>query len=225
MPTISSQLYGAVRQGSRRNYSSGGNQQLDMNRGGDFLVAQGLPPLVEVTRQGYSFSAQMPAASAWTLLITIPTTLANLSLQNGEASGGKSYIIKRFWVKAVTSMASACALTPLSQLVPAGTAQVADDTTVLRMGLAGHTGPAARTLAKIVMASTATGCLTDKWNHHQSAIIAPTTNIGVVIEVKCNGEYIVPPQGSFNINAQESVSGGTAIAGVEWDEVLIDLAA
>lgn len=223
MPTVSSQLYGSVRQSSRSNFSSGGNQLLSMNRGGDFLVAQGLPERAEVVRHGYSFSAQMPAASAWTLLITIPTTLANLSLQNGEASGNKSYIIDRFWVKAVTSMASACALTPLSQLVPAGTAQVADDTTVLRMSLSGKASPAALSLAKIVMASTATGCLTDKWNHHQSAIVAPTTNIATLIEVQCYGRYVVPPQASFNINAQESVSGGTAICGVEWHEVQLDL--
>jgi hypothetical protein len=62
------------------------------------------------------------------------------------------------------------------------------------------------------MASTATGCLTDKWNHHASVVQSPTTNIATVIEVLCYGRYIVPPQGSFNINAQESVSGGTAIA-------------
>lgn len=223
MPSVTATMYGTVRQGSRRNYSSGGTQLIDISRGGDLLVSQGLPERSEIVRMGQSFSAQMPAASAWTLLITIPTTLANLSLQNGEASGGKSYIIDRFWVKAVTSMASACALTPLSQLVPAGTAQVADDATVLRMSLSGKAAPAALTLAKIVMASTATGCLTDKWNHHASAQVPATTNIATLVEVQCYGRYIVPPQASFNINAQESVSGGTAIAGVEWHEVQLDL--
>jgi hypothetical protein len=212
-----------VRQGSRRNFASAGEQLIDMNLGGDALFAQGLPDLTEVVRLGDSYVAQHPAASAWTLLITIPTTLANLSLQNGEASGGKSYLIERFWIKAVTSMASACALTPLSQLVPAGTAQVADDATVLRMSLSGKSSPAGSTAAKIVMASTATGCLTDKWNHHASGQIPATTNIATVIEVLCYGRYIVPPQASFNINAQESVSGGTAIAGVEWHEVQLDL--
>ena len=216
-------IYGNVRQGTRRSYTSGGNQLIDMNLGGEALMNQCLPERSELVRLGYSFSAQMPAASAWTLLITIPTTLANLSLQNGEASNGKSYIIDRFWIKAVTSMASACSLCPLSQLVPPGTALVADDATVLRMSLSGKTGPAARTLAQIVMASTATGCLTDKWNHHASAQQGATTNIATLIEVQCYGRYIVPPKGSFNINAQESVSGGTAIAGVEWHEAQLDL--
>ena len=221
--SLTSQIYGAVRQSSRRAFASGGNQSLDLNQGGDLLASLGLPERTEVVRLGDSYSAQMPAASALTLLITIPSTLAGLSLQNGEASGGKSYIIERFWVKAVTSMASACALTPLSQLVPAGTAQVADDVTVLRMSLSGKASPAGSTAAKIVMASTAPGCLTDKWNHHASAQVPATTNIATVVEVLCYGRYIVPPQASFNISVQESVSGGTAILGVEWHEVLLDL--
>lgn len=200
-------------------YSDQDEKILSMNDRGELYTVQGLPERTELVRLGRSFSAQMPAASAWTLLITIPTTLANLSLQNGEPAGGKSYIIERFWIKNVTSTASAGVITPLSQLVPPGTAQVADDATVLRMSLSGKPGAAALSLAKLVMASTATGCLQDKWNHHPSVVQGPTTNIATVVEVPCFGRYIVPPQGSFNINAQESVSGGTAIAGVEWHEV------
>ena len=202
------------------NSSAGQDQVITVNNRGDQRVVQSLPPETELVRLGHSFSAQIPAASAFTLLITIPTTLAELSLQNGEATGGKSYVISRFWVKAVTSMASACALTPLSQLVRPGTAQVADNAAVLRTNLAGSAMPSS---AKLVMASTATGCMTDKWNHHGSAIVTPTTNIGAVIEVLCYGRYIVPPQGSFNLNAQESVSGGAAIAGIEWHEVQLTL--
>jgi hypothetical protein len=82
----SSQIFGSVRQGSRRAYTSGGIQTLDLNLGGDALVSQGLPERTELVRLGYSFSAQMPAASAWTLLITIPTTLANLALQNANGA-------------------------------------------------------------------------------------------------------------------------------------------
>jgi hypothetical protein len=203
----SSQIYGSVRQGTRRAYSSGGVQ----------LVAQGLPERAEIVRHGYSFSAQIPAANAFTLLITIPTTLAEMSLQNAHAT--KSYIIDRFWVKAVTSMASACWLTPLSQLVKPGTTLVANNAAVLRTNLSGSTNTDS---AQICIASTATGCLTDKWNHHQGVNVSPTTNIATLVEVQCYGRYIVPPSGSFNINAQESVSGGTAICGIEWHEVTLD---
>ena len=224
-----SQILGAVRSSARRALSGLAPQAIDVNAGGDMLCAQALPERAELVRMGFSFAAQIPLASAWTLLITVPTTLANLSLQNGEATGGKSYIIERFWIKNTTSTASAGFITPLAQLVVPGTAQVADDTTVLRWSLSGKAVPNALaldkrwTLSKLVMNSILTGCLGDQWMHFNSMEQNPTTNLGAVIEVPCYGRYIVPPQGSFNVNAQESVSGGVAIAGIEWHECFLDL--
>ena len=209
---------GLVRQSSSA-YNSAGDSKLAINARGDLCANLSLPERTEVVRLGASFGAQVPAASAWTALITIPTTLSNLALQNGSST--LSYIIDRFWVKAVTSTASAGVVTPLAQLVVPGTTLVADNTAVLRYNLAGKAN--ATSSAQLVMASTATGCLTDKWMHFSSAIQSMTTNIASCMEVLCYGRYIVPPGGSFNINAQESVSGGTLIAGVEWHEVRLDL--
>lgn len=209
-----------VRRTSPAAYGSGqfmGQQ----NPRGDICTALALPERTELVRLGGSWSAQIPAASAFTLLITIPTTRAELALQNSASSAsGIHLVIERFWVKAVTSMASACALTPLSQIVVAGTTLVADNTAVLRTSLSGKslTYSGSGTLC---IASTATGCLTDKWNHHQSAIVSPTTNIATVVEVNCYGKYLIPPGGNFSMNAQESVSGGTAIMGVEWHEAAL----
>lgn len=215
-----STLNGRVRGIDVPAYGSGDDKPPAINRRGELIFSNGLPERSEIVRMGRSFSAQIPAASAWTLLITIPTTLSNLALQN-PASSGLCYIIDRFWVKAVTSTASAGVITPLAQVVKPGTAMVADDAAVLRTSLSGKVGAAST--AALVMASTATGCLTDKWMHFESALQSMTTNIAACKEVLCFGRYIIPPGGSFNINAQESVSGGTAIAGVEWHEVALDL--
>lgn len=218
--SITAQIYGALRQGSRRLFTSG-PQSFDLNLGGEQLFSQVLPPRAELVRLGRSFSAQIPAANAFTLLITIPSTRAELALQNPNATATKTcLIIERFWIKNVTSEASAGELTPLSQLVASGTTLVADNTAVLRTNLAGK---AASPTATLCIASTATGAVTDKWNHHASKTQPETTNIAACIEVNCFGKYIVPPGGIFNINAQESVSGGTAIAGIEWHEVEMDV--
>ena len=216
-----SNLAGWIRKWTAKSYGEGDFKAPDFNSRGDQIVAQGLPERSELVRMGRSYSAQIPAASAFTLLITIPTTRTELALQNGEAVGGLSYVIDRFWVKAVTSMASAAELTPLSQLVIPGTALVADNTAVLRTSLSGR-GVGSK--AQLCIASTATGCLTDKWNHHAGRSIPETTNIAALVSVECFGRYIVPPQGNFSMNAQESVSGGTAIMGVEWHEVQLDVA-
>ena len=224
-----SQILGAVRSTARRALSGLAPQAIDVNAGGDMLCAQALPERTELVRMGFSFAAQIPLTSAWTLLITVPTTLANLSLQNGEAiNGGKSYIIDRFWIKNTTTTASAGFITPLAQLVVPGTTQVDNDATVLRWSLSGKAAtnaldPKPWTRSKLVMNSILTGCLGDQWMHFNSLSQVPTTNLGAVIEVPCYGRYIVPPQGSFNVNAQESVSGGVAIAGIEWHECFLDL--
>ena len=127
-------IQGQVRTTAPSAYTSG-SSKIHVNTRGDVICTQGLPERSDLVRLGASYGAQVPAASAWTALITIPTTLANLSLQNGEAATGKSYIIDRFWIKVVTSTASAGVVTPLAQLVPSGTALVADNTAVLRYSL------------------------------------------------------------------------------------------
>ena len=218
---LTSQIFGSIRQAARRLYTSGGVQSVDMNLGGDLIASQGLPERSEIVRMGLSFSAQIPAGSAWTLLITIPTTLSNLALQNPNTTSSKvCYVIDRFWVKNVTSEASAGELTPLSQLVPPGTALAAATSGIVVNNLSGSSNSSS---AQITLATTATGCITDRWNHHASRGQSETTNIATCVEVQCYGRYIVRPQASFNINAQESVSGGTAICGVEWHEVVLDL--
>lgn len=204
---------------SRPNYGDGSYPPY-MNPRGDQSVALGLPERTELVRLGASYSAQVPAGSAFTLLITIPTTRAELALQNAAPlDSGVCLVIERFWVKAVTSMASAAALTPLSQVVPPGTTLVADNAAVLRVSLSGK--PTYAGYGTLCIASTATGCLTDRWNHHESGETSATTNIALTKEVNCYGKYLVPPGGNFSMNAQESVSGGTAIVGVEWHEAVL----
>lgn len=218
--SIESEIFADVRRTSPAAYPSGSSKP-QINPRGDTIFAEGLPERTELVRLGGSWSAQIPAASAFNLLITIPTTRAEIALQNSATEAtGICLVIERFWVKAVTSMASACALTPLSQVVVPGTTLVADNAAVLRNSLSGKSLTYSG-VGTLCIASTATGCLTDKWNHHQSAIIAPTTNIAATIEVNCFGKYIIPPGGNFSMNAQESVSGGTAIIGCEWHEAVL----
>lgn len=211
-------LLGWVRRSYVPDYAEGEpGQSLALNSRGEGLFSPVLPERSELVRLGNSWGAQIPAASAFTLLITIPTTRAEIALQNGELAGGKSYIIDRFWVKAVTTTASLGAITPIAQVVAPGTALVADNTAVLRYSLSGKSTTYGGK-AQLCIASTATGCLTDKWMHFQSADPNATTNIAITGEVLCYGRYVIPPQGNFSMNAQESVSGGTAIMGVEWHE-------
>ena len=152
----------------------------------------------------------------------MPTTLANFALQNGESAGGKSYIIDRVWVKDVTTTAAANYITILAQVIPPGTTLVTDSANKTVYSLSGKPNYGGK--AQIAIASTAVGAVADKWTILGSAGSQPTsTSIAAAYEAFVYGRYVIPPGGTFAVNAQEAVSGGTLIAGVEWHEVFTPL--
>ncbi len=211
-------IYGYTKGGAEVfNTPTGGEQQGVFNNRGDLLVANSLTERAELVRLGNSWGACIKDANQFTLLITIPTTLADLSLQNGEASNGKSYIIERVWITAKTSLAAANYLTIMAQLVPSGTALVADSANKLVWSLSGRASYTGK--AQIALASTATGCIADRWFRLGGLSLPTSTTIGAAYDVPCFGRYVVPPGASFNLTAQEAVSGGAATLGIEWHEV------
>jgi hypothetical protein len=196
---------------------------VDQNNRGDLCFAQALPERAELVRLGNSYGAQIKEGNAFTALITIPTTLAELALQNGESAGGKSYVIDRVWVKDVTTTAAANYVTILGQVVVPGTALVADSANKTIQSLSGKPNYGGK--AQLAVHSSSVGALQDKWFTLGAAGISqPTsTSIAAAYEALCYGRYVIPPGGTFALNAQEAVSGGTCILGVEWHEVQLDL--
>lgn len=220
--SLTAQIYAAVRQGARAVFNSGGTQTPQINQGGDLLMAQCLPERAEIVRLGKSWSAQVKEANAFTALITIPSTLAEFALQNVEAVGGASYLIDRVWCKCVTTTAAANYLTLLAQVTPPGTVPIATSANAVVNSLSGKAGYTGK--AQIGVHSVVTGALADKWAALGGPCSLPTsTSIAALVEAYVYGRYVIPPGGVFNVNAQEAVSGGTCIIGVEWHEMVIDL--
>lgn len=215
--------YGIVRGGADiYNLPAGSEIQQNLDNRGSLLIAQSLPERGDLVRMGNSWGAQIKEANAFTLLITIPTTRSELVLQNCEASNGKSYLIDRVWLKCVTTTAAANYITLLAQVLPAGSAYVADASTKTVTSLSGKSGYTGK--AQLVIAVTAPAAVQDKWTCIGNTLSMPTsTSIAAFVEAFVYGRYIIPPGGSFCMNAQEAVSGGTAIMGVEWHEVQLAL--
>src|SRR6266516_3396858 len=67
------------------------DEQFHLNNRGEQIIAQGLPELTELVRLGDSW--QIPTTTAFAALTTEPTTVAALSLFNGEPATGKCYAI------------------------------------------------------------------------------------------------------------------------------------
>lgn len=215
--------YGIVRGGVDIYHTPpGGEMQTNYNNRGDMLVSLSLPDRAELVRQGGSWSCQLKEANAFTLLITIPSTLATLCLQNCESQGGKSYVIDRVWTKCVTTTAAANYITTLAQLLPPGAAVVAHSANVTISSMSGKSAYTGK--AQICAATILPAFVADKWQAVGTCLLLPTsTSIAAYGEAQLYGRYIVPPGGCFGVSAQEAVSGGTAIQGIEWHEVQLTL--
>lgn len=193
-----------------------------VNERGEGLVAQALPERSELVRQGNSWGAQIPTASAFTFVAAWPTTRAELVLCNGEQAGGKTYIIDRVWLANITSQAAAQPYSLLGQLAPAslGIAAAADNANVLRQNLGGKVGKYNGN-ARLALANTAFA-LANQWFILGDAVLAPmTTNLGGSLEANVFGRYLVPPGAAFCLAGLAGTAAGTAICGVEWHEYQI----
>lgn len=192
-----------------------------MNSRGELLVNQGLPERTELIRQGNSWSAQLPTGSAFTFVATWPTTRAELVLSNAEGVGGKTYIIDRVWMVAITDQTAAQNMSILGQINPAsnGIAAGSNNTAILRQQLSGSTTSYGGN-ARLLLASTAFA-LTNLWFLiGSSAQVAPATNNKMAgMEAHCYGSYLIPPGAQFCLAAVASAATGTAIMGVDWHEV------
>jgi hypothetical protein len=69
-------------------------QQPHLNNRGEQIVAQGLPELTEVVRLGDSW--QINSTTGQAALTALPTTVAGLTIYNGEPANGKCYAIDSF---------------------------------------------------------------------------------------------------------------------------------
>lgn len=196
------------------------DEQAHLNPRGDLIVSAGLPERSELVRMGQSWGAQIPSASAFTFVAGWPTTRSELSLQNTDQAGGKSFIIDRVWMINITSMAAAQPVALLGQLVPSVPlpAVIADNTAILRQCLTGNkTNYAGK--GALIMAGTSLA-VANKWFALGNGIVAaPTTNLGVAIEANVYGKYLVPPGAAFATAGLAGTAAGTALIGIEWHEV------
>lgn len=70
------------------------DQQIEVNPRGDLIVAQGLPELTELVRLGQSW--QIASTTGQAALTALPTTVAGLTIINGEPATGYSLAIDSF---------------------------------------------------------------------------------------------------------------------------------
>jgi hypothetical protein len=214
-------LKGRTRQFVLSNFGEQVEDVPAMNPSGEWLMSQDVPERTSIVRQGKSWGAQIPTASAFTFVAAWPTTRAELVLSNGEPTNGQglTYVIDRVWMALISSAAAAQPFVILGQLNPSlnAIATAANNTAVLVQSLSGiQNGYQGN--AKLAIANTAFA-LTNHWFILGSSAQAPmTTNLSTAVEADCKGRYLVPPGAAFCLAGLSDTAAGTAIIGVEWHE-------
>lgn len=213
-------IQGNVRQTVAPNLPAGVMLQPNINNRADLLFAQALPPLTEIVRLGRSWDVRIASGSAFTFVAALPTTRAELVLYNGEGAGGPSYVIDSVYCLAISSMAAAGSISLLAQIVETASAPTDDAAQLItsRSGKTGYSGRARRAVAQTTMTA-------NKWSLLETSISggSATAQIGLAAYARVNGGLIIPPGAMLGVNTVAGTAVGTAVMGVVWHEVQLDL--
>ena len=172
-------------------YAQGSSQALAMTERGELLIAEALPRLADVVRQGGSFYKVTDAVAAVT---AVPTTTAPHSLWNGESAGGPSYVVDRISWICTTSNAAASRFTMVAMLNKAAVASqpaTADTaTTVSTLDGSDYTGKA--------LSSHTVTVVNDNWFQLGPSVeTALSATVGASLEAECL--FIVKPGYLLNV--------------------------
>ncbi len=221
---ISSAIYASVRTNARRAYTGSASQELDINRGGDLLVSQGLPDRTSLVSMGNSWVSQTLTASAKVPVAVIPTSASDFSLYNSSTVASNiSVIIDSVFFIVQTSSGAADFYSLLGQMIgPGSTAPSAHASIVSSLNGKGTTYNGVVTRA----ITNATG-VTNAWfpigtSQNTAAL---TATAGLTMDFDVYGKYIIQPTGTMLIAGMCSTGAtGKLVIGVRWHEVVLDLA-
>lgn len=225
MAQTTADIYATVK-GAADVYNSpaGFDQPLVSNNRGDHLIAQSLPSYAELVRLGNTWTMRTATASAFNAVAALPTTLAAAILYNGEAAGGKSYVIHSMFCTTIVTAAAATQYSLIAQVLPsplgAATAPTHSATTTLltsRSGKASYSGLAKR-------AVNVTTFFTDGWEVVGTQGGLAAANVGGGVFADLAGSIIIPPGGALGMNVVAgTVNTAGMIVGCTWSEIQLTI--
>lgn len=195
------------------------------NNRGEVLVVQAMPELTELVRQGGSW--QQTTSTGQAALTALPTTTAGMSLNNFEAATGKSYAIDSFGsIEEVIDATQTDVTALFAMLNKRGSAQATAGTVegfpASLSGRMNYTGTSITRRGATVV--------NDGWFAHgtpgaQMAPVAAGAN-WKVNEALVRGLYLVPPGGTFSVQAVKAAAAAAAqqFFFIRWHEVQIPFA-
>lgn len=196
--SISLSLKAWARQLGIVNYPEGDNGALHVTPRGDLIVAQGSSYRAEGTRLGMRYGKLTDAVAS--IATAIPTVSAVHSLWNGEAAGGKSYVLESVTAICITSAgaASGFGMVGMLNVLPITAVPATADTLTKVTSMNGKVYPGR---AKTSHAVTVPD---DGWwpmpLQNTFTTGAGTVTGSLVMHAPLDGGVIVPPGCLFNVS-------------------------
>ncbi len=204
----------------RSGSNKGEDRPMESDSDGNLLVSQGMPPGVEMSRLGSGWSAIATAAIA--ALVVRPGTAAAFTLWNGEAAGGKSYVIDRLFTHNLVSTAAIHRFGIWACVHPPGMAAPGIDIARSATNLTGNTGKTYNGQGQVGVAETVVDNGWYPWGNGGEITVTNLTP-GSHADVEVGGRLIIPPSGGISLHVVAGVVGDTFVSGLSWYEVLLDL--
>ena len=198
------------------------NEEKDiaLNENDDLIVAQGMPAGVEMSRLGSGWSAIATAAIAG--LVVRPSTAAAFTLWNGEAAGGKSYVIDRLFSHALVSTAADGFFGLWACVHPVGMAAPGIDIARSATNLTGNTGKTYNGQAQVGVAETVVDNGWYPWgpgSQMEGTGVLP----GSIAVSEVAGRLIIPPSAGLSIHVVADTVNSDFASGCSWYEVQLAL--
>lgn len=204
---------------SQQDPSTGACQPPCVTTAGELLVAQAQPELAQLSRQRVVWTAVEAVASAPG--VSLPTTLAALSLYNGEPDTGSLYFIESIFVMegagetfvAIWGMGLCHQISVGKQTVPTATVGITPK---------GSAGQVYKGNAILAQSLTVVDYGWEPWGTALSAGLTDT-GVGALLEVPVEGMYIVPPGHIYSVFCLASNGTATMRCGIRWSEIPIGM--
>lgn len=201
-----------------RGGGSGEEVTIKAERNGALHVSQALPPYTLLTALGKGYMVYN--TNALTALVVRPSSLAMLTLWNGESGGGLSYIIDRLYAHQIVSGSAQARWGMWGMIHPVGTGSVSADLATIDSyrGIATYGGNA--------RADSADSVTDHGWHPWGNSVDTEeiAALMGSQVDVRPEGRVVIPPGSAFSVTVVSSTANEDFHVGIGWYEVQLDLA-